>query len=212
MTSTFATRKDVVYRYYTCTTAIRRGREKCPVRSVPAEAIERFVVERVQIMGRSPEVIEGVVTEVAHLSGEGRGKLAQEERRLLTDYERLRGEYKQALGVLSEQQGNDGAFIRERLADIEQHGRQVDLRVREIRSTLEAAERGAFTRDEVKAALEMFVPVWNELPTREQVRVLRLLLERIDYDGLGQTVELHLSGLGVKLLVREAAEAPGATE
>jgi site-specific DNA recombinase len=207
MTSTFSTRKEVVYRYYTCTLVARRGRGKCPVRSVSAEAIERFVVARVHALGRSPEVVEGVVTEVARLSGDGRAEFEQEERRLVMEYQRLRGEYKQALGVLTEQQGGDGAFVRERLAEIEQRAIQIDGRVSEIRSTLEAAERGAFTHQQITAVLNMFVPVWDALSSTERARILRLLIERIDYDGVGQSVEIHLHGLGVKLLAREAADA-----
>jgi site-specific DNA recombinase len=36
------------YRYYVCLNALRRGQEVCRARSVPAAAIEQFVIERIQ--------------------------------------------------------------------------------------------------------------------------------------------------------------------
>lgn len=39
------------YRYYSCTTAQKRGRDACPTRPLPAGEIEAFVVERIRTIG-----------------------------------------------------------------------------------------------------------------------------------------------------------------
>ena len=41
------------YRYYMCSGALKRGRQSCPSRSVPAGAIEQFVVEQIRERGTS---------------------------------------------------------------------------------------------------------------------------------------------------------------
>jgi hypothetical protein len=38
------------YRYYTCTHAQKNGHQACPAPSVPAAALERFVVEQIQAL------------------------------------------------------------------------------------------------------------------------------------------------------------------
>jgi site-specific DNA recombinase len=43
------------YRYYLCLHAAQRGREVCPVPSLPATAIEQVVVEQLQRLARNPE-------------------------------------------------------------------------------------------------------------------------------------------------------------
>jgi site-specific DNA recombinase len=204
MTSSCTTRKATVYRYYTCTAVARRGRAKCPVRAVPAEAIERFVVERIQTLGREPSLVDGVVAQ-AQRSEESIEALNQEERQLSVEYARLRAEAKRVLGLLAEQAGGDGGFARERLGELDERAAQVNARCFEIRQTLAAAENGAFARDDIEAALAMFVPVWEALQTHERTRILRLLIEHIDYDGVGGELAINFRPLGVKLLAREAA-------
>lgn len=66
-------------------------------------------------------------------------------------------------------------------------------------------------REQIVAALDLFVPVWDALSVTEQTRILRLLIERIEYDGVGQALEIRFHALGVKLLAREASEARAAT-
>src|SRR5262249_9005109 len=48
MTPAHATKNSKRYRYYTCSSAQRRGRDTCPTPSVPAAEIERFVLEQLR--------------------------------------------------------------------------------------------------------------------------------------------------------------------
>ena len=50
MGHTYSSKGNVRYRYYVCLNAVKRGWHTCPSKSVPAEQIERFVIERVQSM------------------------------------------------------------------------------------------------------------------------------------------------------------------
>ena len=49
MTPIRSTRKRVkLYRYYTCLKVLKRGRDTCPSKSIPAEPIEQFVVDQLR--------------------------------------------------------------------------------------------------------------------------------------------------------------------
>jgi site-specific DNA recombinase len=55
-----------------------------------------------------------------------------------------------------------------------------------------------------------FDPVWETLTLREQARVLRLLVQRVDYDGDKGTVSVTFHPTGIETLSREmAAEVAG---
>jgi site-specific DNA recombinase len=55
MTPTYACRNGAKrYRYYICSGVLKRGRQSCPSRLLPAAAIERFVVDQIR-QGGSPE-------------------------------------------------------------------------------------------------------------------------------------------------------------
>jgi site-specific DNA recombinase len=208
MTSSSSKKAGTVYRYYCCTAVARRGRDKCPVRSVPADAIEPFVVERIHSLGRNPSLVDSIVAEVERSEdASATAELAQEERRLGVEYEKIRVEAKQALGILSEQRGGAGELIRERLAELDERAGQIQRRLTEIRDSLTAAAQQVFTRSHIASALAMFVPVWEALSPHEKSRVLHLLLEGIDYDAAAGELAFRFSPLGIKLLALEANES-----
>ena len=50
MGHTYSSKGNVRYRYYVCLNAVKRGWHTCPSKSVPAEQIERFVIDHVHAM------------------------------------------------------------------------------------------------------------------------------------------------------------------
>ncbi len=59
---------------------------------------------------------------------------------------------------------------------------------------------------EVGAACSLFDPLWETLSAREQARILHLLIERIDYDGVNGTVSITFHPTGIKTLADELAQ------
>jgi site-specific DNA recombinase len=67
MTPAHSTRKGSQrYRYYTCVNAQKRGWQTCPSQSIPAAPLVRLVVEQIQRLGRDPQVLRDVLTQVRH--------------------------------------------------------------------------------------------------------------------------------------------------
>jgi site-specific DNA recombinase len=57
MTPSYAVRnKTQRYRYYVCCNAQRRGWSTCPSKAIPAEAIEQFVLSRIQQINTNPDL------------------------------------------------------------------------------------------------------------------------------------------------------------
>ncbi len=56
MVYTFTTKGNRRYRYYTCTTAQKQGWDACSSKSVPAEQIERFVIEQIRTLVQDPAI------------------------------------------------------------------------------------------------------------------------------------------------------------
>ena len=54
MTPTHAIRGRKCYRYYLCCGAHRHGRQSCPSKAIPAEPIERLVLEQIQSLSPRP--------------------------------------------------------------------------------------------------------------------------------------------------------------
>ena len=64
---------------------------------------------------------------------------------------------------------------------------------------------------DLAAALAHFDPVWDVLFPREKRRILGLLVERIEWDRAGGTIDIIFKPAGVRTLAAEAG-APVATE
>ena len=73
-----------------------------------------------------------------------------------------------------------------------------------VRQENGGAEDAMLEEHEVVEALRALEPVWDELYPAEQVRILRLLVERIDVAPDGISVTLHAAG--IRSLVAELAE------
>ena len=58
----------------------------------------------------------------------------------------------------------------------------------------------------VTRSLATFEPVWDSRTPPEQVRIVRLLIERVDYDGATGKISIKLHPHGFKKLVDELAE------
>ena len=210
MTSYTSSPRAKTYRYYACTAVSRRGRGQCPVRSVPAEALEAFVVERISAIGRSPELARAVVAAVEEQHQAERPELIREQRQLTAEHERIGAEGKSLVAALAGNAGGDSRFITERLAQIETRDAQLQQRLAEIHDALVAIEQSSISTSDVLQALSLFEPVWQALTTREQDRLLHLLIERVNYDGQAGEIGLAFRPAGLAYLGREALQTQGA--
>jgi site-specific DNA recombinase len=91
----------------------------------------------------------------------------------------------------------------DRMADLQERIRVAERRATEVREELIAIGRSLVDEREAVRALALFDPVWDRLSPREQVRVLQLLVERVNYDGNKQTVSVTFHPTGIKSLVEE---------
>jgi site-specific DNA recombinase len=65
MTPSYAAKQgNKRYRYYVCSGAQKRGWKTCPSQSLPAEQIERFVVEQIRALAQDPERLGKMLNEI----------------------------------------------------------------------------------------------------------------------------------------------------
>jgi site-specific DNA recombinase len=197
MTPTHTVKGDKRYRYYVCSAAQKNGRKTCPARSVPAGAVEQFVVDRIRCVGRDPALVRETAA-AARAQAEARlDELGAERRTLERDLQAAHAEVRKLSARLTHDA--DG-FALQRLAELQ--GRIARLDERAARVTDQEAEvrRGVSHPGEVAAALGQFDGVWASLTPKEQARLVALLVERVEYDGRTQTITLAFHPAGIQTL------------
>jgi site-specific DNA recombinase len=200
MTSVCSRKGRKVYRYYACNAVHHRGTSACDVRSVPAEAFEKFVVDKVRGMAKSREVLERLPAQLEAQRLKDVPALTAEKHLLAQDLERCRAEAKALLATLAGQTGGDGRFVGERLGELEEQAKQIEVRLAEIAERLHSLERSPAGQEEVAELVKLFDSVWDHLTPLEQARIIHLLIEGIAYDGVVGDLEMALAPAGVALL------------
>jgi|LakMenEpi03Aug12_release.lakeMendotaPanAssembly.Ray.scaffolds.fasta_scaffold1318456_2 site-specific DNA recombinase len=62
--------------------------------------------------------------------------------------------------------------------------------------------------NEVAAAFARFDPLWNAMSLQEQNDLLRLLIERVDFDGPSGEIQLQLHPDGIQALIDQNRDTP----
>jgi site-specific DNA recombinase len=128
-------------------------------------------------------------------------ELGAEQRGLDRDLAAWHAEARQ----LSTQVGPGDAFGPRlaRLADLQERITAVEARLRTVREQAAALRQQVLDPDAAATALSVFDPVWESLTPLEQVRVVRLLVRRVDYDGARGKVAITFHPTGIKTLADE---------
>ena len=199
MTPTYSQKGRVRYRYFVCNKAHRRGHATCPSPTVKATDIEAFVVEKIRAIGKDEELVARTIEEASARLEARRGELETEIGRVRKRLERAHAEMREDLASVTRPVNTapPSAKMEGRIQDLEDRlaGAQVEL-------TALRAQR--IDAGDLRAALQAFDPVWANLTTEEQARVVQLLIERIDYDGSVGRMAITFRPTGVRTLAKEA--------
>lgn len=107
--------------------------------------------------------------------------------------------------------GDDNGSSIARLADLQEHISQAEQRTLMIRDQVQAIHHQVLDAEETARVMSVFDPVWESRTSREQIRVLELLIERVDYDGSKKKVSIVFRPTGIKTLARQMNGANGRT-
>jgi site-specific DNA recombinase len=202
-----SSRRKKSYRYYTCSRVNRHGTGECPVRSVSADKIEAFVVERVREMGRDPGLVHDTIEAVLASRADDEPALRTEDLRLEHQLSALRGEARQLVANLGEAKGEGNRAILDRLSEVEMRAGQVGRRLAEIAEATAAIKAKPFTKEDIASALGLFDPAWDGLVPREKAKLLRLLIDAVVYDGVAGQVAITWKPTGIATLAADVAGA-----
>ena len=199
MSHTYTCKGNRRYRYHVCGTAHQRGWDQCPAPSVPAGEIERFVVDQIHQIGTDPKLITETICQVRLQSEDGITRLIEERTSL---QRQLRSNHADLQATASLPSTTKRVS---QLAELQDQLRTTERRLTEIDSELAALQSNQIDESEVTRLLTDFHQTWDALAPRDQARVLKLLIERIDYRGKEGQFSLTFRPSGIQTLTQENA-------
>ncbi|QDU28889.1 DNA-invertase hin [Anatilimnocola aggregata] len=167
------------YRYYVCAKAQRDGWDTCAAPSLPAGEIEGFVVEQLKALADSPELLDATLKAA---------KLAQatEEKRLQDEVRSLNRKHVSAEQVMRRAEGDSLTVANEKVAEIR-------CSIERTESELSVVSARKVNASQIRDALADFTRLWGTLSTREQARVMELLVETVSHDGRDGNLSISFS-------------------
>jgi site-specific DNA recombinase len=206
MSHTFTTRGKRRYRYYTCTNAVKRGRAACPSQSLPAAGIEQVVVDQIRCIGDDPEVLRDTLAQARNRAEAAIERLTGERREIERALARLHADIRRTAA-------EDGAATTApRIAELNDRVRDAEGRVAEIDAKLAELREELVDEADITAAFADFDNVWKALSPREQTRVLRLLISRVEYDETDSSIEVAFHPTGIKALADDGTDDESGVE
>jgi site-specific DNA recombinase len=201
------TRKGrTLYRYYVCDKAHKRGWETCPTKSVPAVRIEEFVVDQIRAIGKDSEVRRATFGQALAQVATQKKALAREAMVLTKDAARVRADVGRLVGAAAKSAGGATQALLDRLAKDQERLDGLERRLSEIGEQQANLEAVQIDEQELGRVLERFDPIWGVLLTQEKERILRLLIEKIDYDGATGTLSFAFRLPGIASLSAGTSE------
>ena len=205
MTPSFTTRGTRRYRYYVCTQAQKRGWAKCPSKSISAGAVEQFVIERIRVIAHDPELVRSTLQQVRSGDEHELGSLASERRKLERNLDRWQSDLRERLA--RGKRHADAAEMVSHLSQLQERISQGQRQLNRIVDQVKAIESAHIEEAQVLDALSQFETIWEAWSTSERSRVVRLLIERIDYDGSSGQISITFHSTGLQSIVNELAPA-----
>lgn len=172
-----------LYRYYSCQRAQKQGAAACLTKSVPAKHLEDFVVGEIRRIGADPGLQEATFHQAVAQQKALRRGLTLETKRLADDLTRARDEVERLVGTLSRTTGPAADAVAAELTKAQDRVATLTGRLDEIATEETALAAQTVDQADLARALEAFDPIWEVLLVPERERVLKLLIERIDYNG-----------------------------
>ncbi len=196
MIHSYTARKSKRYRYYVCYQAQQRGWKNCETKSISAPAIEAAVLESIRRLGADPAL-------AAETARQARSQLARRVGEIELDQTAAQKQLRQLNAELVELAG-DGTIQSserlDRLVSLQKEIEAAEQRLSELIEELQELRDTAFDEQELEQALKEFDPVWNSLTTREQAKLVHLLIEKVGYDGRTGKVTVSFRSAGLKEL------------
>ena len=206
MTHAFTERNGKAFRYYRCVNAVKNGAGACSTGSVPAIKIEEFVVEQIKRIGAEPALCEETFRQVQTQVASQRRALTTEAKRVDRELASVRAELDRLTTSVARATGAAADALMAKLAETQDRITTSERRQREVADRMVALDRQDVDSVAVRRALVQFTDVWDVLLSPERERIVRLLFDRIDYDGKRGEIRFTFSSLGLSTLAANVTD------
>ena len=183
------------YYYYACKNTLCRFR-------IPADEIERVVLERLKELVRRKDILEEIVAATNIKLRKELPQLKEERDQLDKELEKVKNLADQLLGEWDNlATAENKVFLKEKLNTLAKRRNELEVGLEDVEITIEEIERESVSKDLVKLALSNVMDAFDRASPYKQKKILNLTLQKAVVSG--NRIKLALRGRPPELLVME---------
>jgi site-specific DNA recombinase len=193
MIRTYSTKDSRHYRHYTCAKAQRTG-ANCQTRSVSEPVIKAVVTRQIRKIGSDPRIVARALAKAVEQRRNSVTELILERQAAHKALASLGAELRDLVSLVACRDQT----VTDRMADLQKRIVRTESRLTEILHEFGCLEDLGVDEADFRAALGQFGPVWESLNSREQVHIIRMLIEHIVYNGKTNKVTVSFRSAGIR--------------
>ena len=179
MTPNPAHSKGRTYLYYKCSKVIHADKTACSVRSVPARALERLVLDRIAFLATHPTMVEAIVSQAVRAAKKNLPLLRKQRNELQGQLAKIKNKAAVLVKAYSKKRFS---FITDQLDPLEEQRAALEQRLAEIEEKLERERQKTISSAMVVETLKQFAEVFDHLPFERQRDLLHLIISKVSYN------------------------------
>jgi site-specific DNA recombinase len=195
MSPTYSSKGNKRYRYYVCSQAQKSGWGHCPSQSVPAGPMERIVMEQISDVGQDSKRLQKILAEASQQRHVRLAALESDRRRLEREL-KIMTESLAAANASDEGEQSGLETTQENIGHLQRTWAETQEQV-------QALQQPVLELDQAAQALVVLEQGFEGLPVIEQARLIRLMVQRVDYDGGQSKLALTLDPAGLVAVLEE---------
>jgi DNA invertase Pin-like site-specific DNA recombinase len=173
-------RRGTEYRYYRCVTRDKQGKDACPSKPLPAQAIEDFVCERIRQAVRTGDLNESVADWLLHTAAEHKARFERERKLLPQKIAQLSAEGKGLIRKLDEMESESArTMIEQSLEEVGRHLSAKQARLAEVEKALLELEDAELEARWVADTVIRFDDVWDHLNPTNRGRLVQAIIHEV---------------------------------
>ncbi len=182
-------KKKKVYRYYRCMAKANGLPGRCSFKSIGAEKVEEFIIEKLAAMGWDRPFLEKVVRRVEEQSRASLEPLEKERRGMDDRLQAVRRDLDNLMNFVKG--GGSSDHVAGEIRKLELAKREFEARTMELESKIAHRKRVVYDVDAIQGALQRFARFIRRIPLALQVQAIRLLVKRVTIWRDRVEAELH---------------------
>jgi len=201
MVRTYTTQDARRHLHYVC--AQPQSTAHCDTKSVSESAIKSLVTRQIRRIGSDPRIKACALAKAEEQRRNGITELILERQAAHKALASLGAELRDLVSLVACRDQT----VTDRMADLQKRIVRTESRLTEILHELECLEGLGVDEGDFRAALAQFGPVWESLNSREQVHIIRMLIEHIVYNGKTNKVTVSFRSAGIRRMCQGTGNA-----